>query len=50
MEPEPVEQPEPGKRALRRLAADEVDDFVRDRLAIYERMWDGCGCRVDYYA
>ena len=23
---------------------------VDDRLATYERMWDGCGCRVDYRA
>lgn len=21
--------------------------FVDDRLAAYDRMWDGCGCRVD---
>lgn len=24
--------------------------LVEDRLAVYERMWDGCGCRVDYLA
>ena len=23
---------------------------VDDRLATYERMWDGCGCKVDYRA
>ncbi len=23
--------------------------FVNDRLEIYEKMWDGCGCRVKYY-
>jgi len=23
--------------------------FVTDRLAQYERMWEGCGCRIDYY-
>jgi hypothetical protein len=23
--------------------------LVRDRLAVYERMWDGCGCKVDYF-
>jgi hypothetical protein len=22
--------------------------LVDDRLATYERMWDGCGCKVDY--
>ena len=24
--------------------------FVDDRLAAYERMWDGCGCKIDYFA
>lgn len=23
--------------------------FVDDRLATYERMWDGCGCKIDYF-
>jgi hypothetical protein len=27
----------------------EVDPFVERRLNQYERMWDGCGCRIDYY-
>ncbi len=45
-----VEQPSPGKRVLRRLAdEDEVSRFVRQRLEEYERMWDGCGCKIDYY-
>jgi len=26
-----------------------ADDFIRDRLETYERMWDGCGCKVHYY-
>ncbi len=24
------------------------EEFVRRRLEIYERMWDGCGCKVNY--
>ena len=27
----------------------EAEDFIKDRLVIYNRMWDGCGCRIDYY-
>ena len=27
----------------------EAEDFIKDRLEIYNRMWDGCGCKVDYY-
>lgn len=27
----------------------EADEFIKDRLDIYNRMWDGCGCRIDYY-
>jgi hypothetical protein len=45
-----VEQPEPKLRVLRPFkdkAAARA--FVAARLAAYERMWDGCGCRIDYY-
>ena len=28
---------------------DEAELFVEERLATYERMWDGCGCKIDYY-
>jgi len=46
-----VEQPSPDKRVVRLLSDDpEVRRFVEDRLEQYERMWDGCGCKVDYYA
>ncbi|MGB5289020.1 MAG: hypothetical protein WBN42_11075 [Ignavibacteriaceae bacterium] len=27
----------------------EAEDFIKQRLEIYERMWDGCGCKVEYY-
>ena len=27
----------------------EADQFVAERLETYERMWDGCGCKVNYY-
>ena len=34
---------------LRELAdLDAAERFVRARLETYERMWDGCGCRIDY--
>ena len=46
-----VEEPKRGERVLRRLADEETArEFVRDRLEGYERMWDGCGCKVDYYS
>ncbi len=45
-----VEQPSRDERVLRRLAdAEEMRRFVRQRLEEYERMWDGCGCKIDYY-
>ena len=35
---------------IRRASSkDEADNFVRERLSTYERMWDGCGCKVKYY-
>ena len=27
----------------------DVDLFVQERLDFYERKWDGCGCKIDYY-
>lgn len=27
----------------------EAEEFIKERLEIYDKMWDGCGCRVDYY-
>jgi hypothetical protein len=45
-----VEQPAPDERAVRRFAShEEANQFVQQRLKDYERMWDGCGCKIDYY-
>ncbi len=27
----------------------DAEEFVQERLETYEKMWDGCGCKVDYY-
>jgi len=27
---------------------DSAKKIVQDRLDTYDRMWDGCGCRIDY--
>ena len=27
----------------------EAEEFINQRLEIYEKMWDGCGCKVEYY-
>ena len=46
-----VEQPSPDQRVVRHLRdSDDVHRFVLQRMGEYERMWDGCGCRIDYYA
>lgn len=46
-----VEQPRSGERVVRVLGGvDAVLPFVQGRLQLYERMWDGCGCKVDYYS
>ena len=45
-----VEQPAPDERVIRRLnSLEEAEQFVQQRLKDYERMWDGCGCKIDYY-
>jgi hypothetical protein len=28
----------------------EANEFVEKRMVTYEKMWDGCGCKVDYYS
>jgi hypothetical protein len=44
-----VEEPDPRRRTLRRFAEEkEARRFIRDRMETYDRMWDGCGCKVDY--
>lgn len=27
----------------------DVDSIIQERLDYYERKWDGCGCKIDYY-
>jgi len=34
----------------RMLSLEEAERFVEQRLVAYERMWDGCGCRIEYHA
>jgi hypothetical protein len=35
---------------IRRVASPEhADEVIRSRLEIYDRMWDGCGCKVDFF-
>ncbi len=46
-----VEQPTPDQRVVRLLSdAEEVRRFVEQRMDEYERMWDGCGCKIDYFS
>jgi hypothetical protein len=45
-----AERPEPGELVFRRMTdRAAADAFVKERLDTYERMWDGCGCRIDYH-
>ena len=45
-----VEQPTPSERVVRLVgSAAAAQQFVTGRMAQYERMWDGCGCRIRYY-
>ena len=39
-----------GEVLLRRLdSRASAEQFVEGWLADYERMWDGCGCKIDYH-
>lgn len=38
-----------GDRVLRAYSSlSEAEDFVRRRMDQFDRLWDGCGCRIDY--
>ena len=45
-----VQEQAPDGRILLRRFDDRAaaDAFVDRRLEIYDRMWDGCGCKIDY--
>ena len=35
---------------LRKMnSIEDADYFIQERLDYYERKWDGCGCKIDYY-
>ncbi len=35
---------------IRRMnSIEDADKFIQERLDFYERKWDGCGCKIDYY-
>lgn len=45
-----LEEPSRDARVVRGLEDEgEVRAFVSKRFEEYERMWDGCGCKVEYY-
>jgi hypothetical protein len=29
-------------------SAEAAESFIQKRLETYERMWDGCGCKIDF--
>jgi len=47
-----VQEETPDRDVLVRelVSIDEANRLVDSRLADYERMWDGCGCKIDYFA
>jgi len=46
-----VESPSRDARVARLLGGvEEARAFVVERLEEYERMWDGCGVKVEYYS
>lgn len=44
------EQTPDGDILIRKMnSRDAAERFVEDRLSDYERMWNGCGCKIDYH-
>lgn len=39
-----------GEIMIRKFSTEEeAMKLVKDRLEIYDKMWDGCGCKINYY-
>ncbi len=35
---------------LRKMnSLEDADNFLKERLDFYDRKWDGCGCKINYY-
>ena len=47
-----IQEKSPKNEVLLRLfsAENSAKDFLDERLRIYEKMWDGCGCKINYYS
>jgi hypothetical protein len=47
-----VQEQTPGHRFVARSlpSLERAQSFVDERLATYDKIWDGCGCRVDYFS
>ncbi|MEJ2188582.1 MAG: hypothetical protein P8Y93_04040 [Acidobacteriota bacterium] len=45
-----VQEETPKKEVLVRTrpSLEAAQEFVSGRLEVYERMWDGCGCKINY--
>jgi hypothetical protein len=39
-----------GEHVVREIPdRDTAERLIEDRIDSYERMWDGCGCKIDYW-
>jgi hypothetical protein len=47
-----VQEKSPKNEIILRRFPDETTarNFVLERMEIYDKMWDGCGCKVSYYS
>jgi hypothetical protein len=44
------EQTGEGELLVRRMPTEQaVEAFLAQRLEAYERLWDGCGCKIKYF-
>lgn len=43
-----VETDQSGDHFIRLLEPEYIQEFINERLSVYDKMWDGCGCKVFY--
>ena len=43
-----IEQDQKNNYYIRLMKSKHIEEFINERLSIYDKMWDGCGCKVFY--
>ena len=43
-----IESNQKNQSFIRFIDSDNIQEFIDERMSVYDKMWDGCGCKVFY--